>query len=946
MKKALFIYFLLVLSLTFAFAKPNKSNNYLLAQEAIESGNYDKAMSYIDKAIKNGEITAYNLLGDMYLNGFDVDQDVFYALDCYEIAIEEYKKTDELNSEDIRNAYYNAGYACELLSDYSKALDYYQTTLDLTINLYTEKSLKTAACFNSLARIYDSWGDSEKTWYYYGKAMKIAEEVSDGINYETAAIYNNVALLYQDENKKDEAKKYFDKAVKIWTTLDGENSETVGFVYCNIAALYLDFNETDTALKYAQKGLKLLKQKLGEYHADTAYAYSILALVYDKLDNLKDSVKNYQASLDILTYLYGDYHPAVADTYYSLGLLLYDFQEYKRAAKYLIKAFDCYSEGEDYILTIEKAWQIFTEITDIPKKYELDFYELKITALSAGIDAVEKSRMILSDKKDVIMAKSLPLYYAGIDLYANIDEKLVFYYSELLRSRGFLDEIGTEAALKLKGITEEEKELFKQYSSEIKQLNKKLSMENEKGKDKRNEANVESYSSKLEAARKKLAELDDSIGNRIPKYKQLRNPQPVDFTEAKKWCGKDRIILEYVLWNDKYANSLNYNQDTAEIKTEINSYCLVVTNKKVTSVKLDSEYDYSTAVQRFRELLIERKEYGDKELDSLRKELFKKLISPVLAYLPLSADNIMIVPDGTLSFIPFNILCTEDGIDLGDAYNLSFSPSVSVSMMSEVNAGSKSDKVLAIGNAVYNKDTYEGENRAAIQKKFLKSANKPSQEELIKMYAEPETAGKYYEARNIFWSNIPGTGVEINNLKNNVFDSKKMDLIEGINASEEKLKSLSDDGKLTDYSLIHFACHGYFDTLNYQMSSIVLSEVSQELSRRIQDGYLTLSEVSLLNINANLVNLSACQTGLAQIRIGDGMTGLSRSFFVAGARNVGVTLWSVDDEATCEFMTRMYEKVVKHGYSYRRAYSETKMEFKESDKWSSPYYWAAFVLYE
>ncbi|MBR4374523.1 MAG: CHAT domain-containing protein, partial [Treponema sp.] len=93
------------------------------------------------------------------------------------------------------------------------------------------------------------------------------------------------------------------------------------------------------------------------------------------------------------------------------------------------------------------------------------------------------------------------------------------------------------------------------------------------------------------------------------------------------------------------------------------------------------------------------------------------------------------------------------------------------------------------------------------------------------------------------------------------------------------------------------------------------------------------------------VNLSACQTGLSGLRSGEGFEGLSRAFLQAGASQVGVTLWSVDDEATSAFMVSLYKKT-HSGLSYKDAYKKTKDEFKKSEKWSAPYYWAAFVIYE
>ena len=156
---------------------------------------------------------------------------------------------------------------------------------------------------------------------------------------------------------------------------------------------------------------------------------------------------------------------------------------------------------------------------------------------------------------------------------------------------------------------------------------------------------------------------------------------------------------------------------------------------------------------------------------------------------------------------------------------------------------------------------------------------------------------------------------------------------------------MSKDGLLSNYSVLHFACHGYFDSDLSEMSSVLFSEVSGKLFESSDDGYLTIGEASSLNLNAQMVCLSACQTGLGKIKKGEGMVGLSRAFMVAGSKNVGVTLWCVDDEATAEFMTRMYKKV-KNGMSYSEAYRKVKNEFRSNDEYKHPYYWAAFVVYE
>jgi CHAT domain-containing protein len=128
--------------------------------------------------------------------------------------------------------------------------------------------------------------------------------------------------------------------------------------------------------------------------------------------------------------------------------------------------------------------------------------------------------------------------------------------------------------------------------------------------------------------------------------------------------------------------------------------------------------------------------------------------------------------------------------------------------------------------------------------------------------------------------------------------------------SEKKVKDLSGAGTLKTYPVIHFACHGYFNEEDPAMSGIVFSEVSG-LVNTGEDGYLTVPEIALLDMDARMVVLSACETGLGQVKRGDGMVGLARSFLVAGARNVGVSLWSIRDEATVEVMGRLYRKVIQ-----------------------------------
>ena len=103
----------------------------------------------------------------------------------------------------------------------------------------------------------------------------------------------------------------------------------------------------------------------------------------------------------------------------------------------------------------------------------------------------------------------------------------------------------------------------------------------------------------------------------------------------------------------------------------------------------------------------------------------------------------------------------------------------------------------------------------------------------------------------------------------------------------------------------------------------------------------------MLDFDSRIAVLSACETGLGEVKSGDGMVGLARAFMVAGTERVGVSLWSISDAATVEFMKGVYRRVIDGGVEFGEAYYQEKRQFRRRRAgWEHPYYWAAFMLYE
>lgn len=158
----------------------------------------------------------------------------------------------------------------------------------------------------------------------------------------------------------------------------------------------------------------------------------------------------------------------------------------------------------------------------------------------------------------------------------------------------------------------------------------------------------------------------------------------------------------------------------------------------------------------------------------------------------------------------------------------------------------------------------------------------------------------------------------------------------------EANRATATSAELGQYRYVHFATHGFLNSANPELSGIVLSMVDQQ--GQPQNGFLLTNEVFNLHLPAELVVLSACQTGLGKEIKGEGLVGLTRGFMYAGAPRVIVSLWSVDDKATSEMMALLYKGLLQEHLRPAVALRAAQIEMWKQKRWQAPYYWAAFVL--
>ncbi len=274
---------------------------------------------------------------------------------------------------------------------------------------------------------------------------------------------------------------------------------------------------------------------------------------------------------------------------------------------------------------------------------------------------------------------------------------------------------------------------------------------------------------------------------------------------------------------------------------------------------------------------------------------------------PAKKSQLVILPDGILHYVPFEVLITNEptpGADkpyekltyLGKKFPTSYGQSASA-YLSMVE-----DRSTSVGTGLEMKE--------------------------LVAFGDPIYEGKF--------KRLEYSGKEIEDIAL-LFPEGSVKTFIREEATEENAKK---ENMLSNYRHLHFATHGVMDEKNPERSGLVLSQVNLST----EDGILRADEISGLELNAALVVLSACQTGMGKMIRGEGMIGLSRSFMHAGTRSVVMSLWSVSDQSTNVLMLRFYENLILKGVSLAKALQLARISMIKDELYAHPFFWAPFVL--
>jgi len=317
----------------------------------------------------------------------------------------------------------------------------------------------------------------------------------------------------------------------------------------------------------------------------------------------------------------------------------------------------------------------------------------------------------------------------------------------------------------------------------------------------------------------------------------------------------------------------------------------------------------------------------------LGKELYKSLLARVLMDIP-KGTPLTIIPDGVLAVLPFEALVVSGeviwqdaqgrplpkGITfMGDLYPINYYQSITALTLARTLTKQRKigRKTLVMADPIFQRDDERVKTSA---RRLLASL--------------PDKLMTIRNEVGLTFPRLPLTRALGESLKK--LDPDQTDLLMGQQAQKSALFK-----DLTNYGNIVFATHGYFgkDIPTIQEPILTLTLVDQPANK---DGFLRMSEVMAMTLNADIVALTACQTGVGKHLSGEGVMSMGRAFQYAGARSIIMSLWSVAESSSVDLVARFF-KYLKEGKSKLEALRLAREEIRK-DGYDHPFYWAPFIL--
>lgn len=951
-------------------------------------GQYQKAIDYYQQALEiKQELDdsfgiANNLsnLGGTYKNLSNYPQ----ALTHFQQAIEIQEKIGDQNG--IANNLTNLGTVYDSLGEYPKALKHYQQALQIQNNIEDLRGI--ASSLSNLGVVHDNLGEYPNALRYYQQALQIQRAL--GEQREIGNTLANIGITYKNKGNLPKALAHYQQAIEIQTNIGDARGEAntltyLGVVYdsfgqypkalehylqaldiqrqlgdkqriannlSNLGVLYYNLGQSEKAIGYFLQALTI-KREIGDKRGE-AIDLSNLGAAYESQQLRKKAVKSYQQALEIRRQI-EDKRGESTDLS-NLGAVYANMKKYQDALTHLKLAFlidrelgDRMGEATDLsnigllhqqLGKLEKAR---TALQDSVRQLEtlgsnhlwyaqrglaavevqLNETETAMIHYEQALTNLEKLRAGL-EKADKLsfMQNKLYVYDELITLLQHLhqeqpnkgyDRKALEIF-ERKQGRVLLEEIGKMGAQRFArlpdSITEQEQALTHQLS----QIQAKLVQARHKPFMEQDRTQIKTLTQRLHFLTASFQALQTEIQQKYPDYHALKYPQPATVAQLQNdVLQTGEAILVYAVMAKSTA-------------------LWIISPHQFAMFTLPAgEEELQESVAYMRDVILNRLPEIVEEGLPLYQTLFPKSARSLLA----KAHTLYIVPTGPLYALPFETLVTQatnyyKPHYLIEDYAIIYLSSASLLKVLRDTQKQRhtqpSKKLLAFADSVY--EPCLDNNSGTIAR--------------ARTVAQLRTNAYRAAIGAICFPRLPETASEAKVIAQ-LFKAPKSDLHLGEQANKTTVFNLNDSGQLSNYRYLLFATHGL---LPYEVQGLTQSALV--LSYPQTQGYLTMADAFTLQLNADFINLSACNTGRGQKFKGEGIMGLTRAFLYAGTSAISVTLWAVESASAEKLSIGIFSNL-NQGKNPAEALRQIKLKMiagkAAQPYYKQPFYWAPFVVY-
>ncbi|PAU94715.1 hypothetical protein CK503_04370 [Aliifodinibius salipaludis] len=901
---------------------------------AESNAEYQTALNWYQKGLSLADLVENSTIFKVRMNtGIG---EVFSSQGNYQKAITQFSNAqdsyhrNELEGQALLSRIYNGrGTAHQKRGDKQQALKFFRLALEIDQQRLPHPHPELSILYNNLALVYYYQSDYQRALDYMINATNVLASFHGENHRLVAAGYNNVGVVYSEMGEMEQAANYLKKSLEIKEKLLGANHPEVAVGYQNLGATHSDIGQYDKAITYYQKSKEIYQQRFPDGHPELANVYVNLGQAYGQKEAYNKALDFYFQDLDINRRMLSDDHPFIGDTYTKIGEIYADMGNHRQALNY-------YRQAMEVLLTNYSAEDPFQELSLENVVYpELMLNTLRLkgeahyqagnqnentkqlhqslqTYLQA-VDFIDELQRSLnrSKSKFLLRERTVDIYQKGFKTALTLFEQTgdkdykhhLFYFAQKSRNQILLEQIQELNNKSFAQIPDSLIERENQLRESVTGLQRELSGFTIRGMAGDSLKRI-SLQDSLFHAQKTLHNHIQKLEDKYPKYYGLKYEPPVaNISEIQQnHITPSQTMISYFFG-------------------DASLYAFVITKESFEVQEVGTDTLLDKTITNFRETILETTSVDTFANQS--HQLYQQLIDPVTEY--ITGKNLLIIPSGPLHYLPFEALLTRpisetetsrfhDLPYLLNKHSISYAPSAGYLKLRAHQEQSPKNKTLAAFAPSF-KDLAASKSR-----EVYPQVDRPISPLLFNK-TEVQHLGELFNSPDGFFSFLKSP-------------TDEADLFVDQKATESTFKQ----EPLTDYRYIHLATHAFLQEEDSEQSGILFSTPDQQ-----EDGTLYASEIYNLQLQADLVTLSACNTGMGTFKRGEGIIGLSRAFQYAGARNLLVSLWRVNDRSTAQLMHNFYAQH-HDGAIMPVALQKAKQKMIDQAEYAHPKFWAPFVF--